>query len=726
MGQSYKGAEASFIDNAMFKLPYELMAQVIEKKDKAVQQDLDSAIALKDKLKAQALKVDQPALKQKILDYTQRIDDITSGIKSNVMDYSKFSDQTNQLSRDITQDWTMGDIYNMEANRTAYLENVKAIDDAAKKDPEKFRAGQADALKAAALAKYQGYKNAETGEYNTYRDATLYGTDPLTEHVDKAMKGAVGEFEEIETDNESGMWRIKRHDKWQGWKPMTELKPIWNSYLQNNPNIDLALGQVEELGLGNRKQEETQAFNYLFSKYGKRKVLSSDSQTLSELGKIQETERVKEPDTMIVKDKVVVTTDTSTGASVFKTISQANGEIKGVQTEISKNLNPNLPEKTRAAILKGDPTAIRAYFDDPETAEKYIKQFDDAYLKKNMAKGAINAYNQDRKEKGLSLIPTNPSKWSAKDTENFNLYQGKKGVGTIAEVKGAFSFPVGTTKTTRDAYQKSAENEFLNGQQTFVLKRPVPSLKYQSAKVMPYDPNNPATKSTVKGNMKVTYQGKDYWYNVNPNFWNVDMNKDPRSVAITVKDNKGKMVTKQVALNKIGLKNVVMYEPVSGGEISTTWLNNNKHVEYVQDSGSGTFIYGANPDKPGERVKMSTDQDSFIPSTVKGQKGNFVGRGYIKMGGSGEGLDFEYDSDRISTEKMRQQQERDEQDSRISLQKSKGGFDKSYHDEFNFEGTQAVIRDGKFYLMNTQGQLQEIENKETQKRMEKESLFRRD
>lgn len=728
MGQSYKGAEATFIDNAMFKLPYELMAQVIEKKDKGVQQDLDAAVALKDKLKAQALKVDQPALKQKILDYTQRIDDITAGIKGNVMDYSRFSDQTNQLSRDITQDWTMGDIYTMESNRTSYLENVKELEDAYKKDPSKFRAGQLEALKAAALAKYKGYKNPETGEYNTYTDATLYGTDPLTEHVDKAMKGAVGEFQEIETDNESGMWRIKSHDKWQGWKPLTELKPIWDSYLKNNPNIDLALGQVEELGLGNRKQEETKAFDYLFSKYGKRKVLESDSKTLSEEGKLKTAKKIAEPDMLIVKDEVVTTTNTSTGASLFKTVSQANSDIKNIQTEISQKLSNNIPEKVRSAILKGDPTAIRAYFNDPETAEKYINQFNDAYVKKNMAKGAINGYNQYRKEKGLSLLPTNPSKWTQKDTENFNLYQGKKGIGATAVTTGAFSFPEGTTKATRDQYQKTVEQEYLNGEQTFTLNSPVPSIKYKSARVMPYDPNNPASKNIVKGNMKVTYQGKDYWYNVNQNYWNRDTADGTNypSVGIPVKTKGGKTETKQIPLNKIGLKNVVMYEPVVGGDISMTWLNNNGHMESVQDSDKGTFIYGANPEKPGEKVKLSTDQNSFTPSTIRNQKGNFTGRGHINMGSSGEGLSFTYDSDRVSTEKMRQQQQRDEEDSKLSLQQSKGGFDKNYYDEFNFEGTKGIIKDGKYYLMNTQGQLQEIQNKETRKRMEKESLLKRD
>ena len=36
MGQFYKGAEATFIDDAMYKPPYELMAAVIDKKDKVI------------------------------------------------------------------------------------------------------------------------------------------------------------------------------------------------------------------------------------------------------------------------------------------------------------------------------------------------------------------------------------------------------------------------------------------------------------------------------------------------------------------------------------------------------------------------------------------------------------------------------------------------------------------------------------------------------------------
>ena len=63
MGQFYKGTEATFLDDAMFKLPYELMGTVIDKKDKEIQEDIDTRNALSDLLKAQGLKPDAPLLR---------------------------------------------------------------------------------------------------------------------------------------------------------------------------------------------------------------------------------------------------------------------------------------------------------------------------------------------------------------------------------------------------------------------------------------------------------------------------------------------------------------------------------------------------------------------------------------------------------------------------------------------------------------------------------------
>jgi len=51
MGQFFKGTEATFIDDAMFKLPYELMGAVIDKKDKAIDDTIGQYQGYLDKLK---------------------------------------------------------------------------------------------------------------------------------------------------------------------------------------------------------------------------------------------------------------------------------------------------------------------------------------------------------------------------------------------------------------------------------------------------------------------------------------------------------------------------------------------------------------------------------------------------------------------------------------------------------------------------------------------------
>ena len=64
MGQFYKGTGADFLDDAMFKLPYEMIAKVIDKKDKDVDDAVTSNNEIAALLKAQAMKIDDPALRK--------------------------------------------------------------------------------------------------------------------------------------------------------------------------------------------------------------------------------------------------------------------------------------------------------------------------------------------------------------------------------------------------------------------------------------------------------------------------------------------------------------------------------------------------------------------------------------------------------------------------------------------------------------------------------------
>jgi hypothetical protein len=335
MGQFFQGAEATFIDDAMYKMPYELVGTVIDKKDKKIQEDIDTTVSLLDALKAQAMQVDEPALQNIIKGYEKRVEDIVTGIRSDVLNSDRFLEQTRKLGREITQDWSTGDVSKIQGNREAYIQNVKMIREAAKANPENFRHGQEEALIQKAYNDYLGYKDATTGEYRTYQSQNLAGTAPISEHVEKAIKGAFGEFEEIETDNETGGLRIKINDKWQGFLPQ-DLADIFSNYIKSNPNIETALAQREVLGLSSRDEELQAGLDFMVSKYSKRKIKEARSTTLSEKGRMDYAQKLKEQENA---SKAIL------GMSeFFDTTGNTNKDVYEEQPVLDKNGKPLVDE----------------------------------------------------------------------------------------------------------------------------------------------------------------------------------------------------------------------------------------------------------------------------------------------------------------------------------------------------------------------------------------------
>lgn len=136
MGQFYTGTEATFLDDAMFKLPYELMGQVIDKKDKAVDDTLakyEDQLAL---LKADVLEQDSPEARKKLLEYQNQIDSAVQNIIKDPMNYQNYSSQLNTIKRNMTSDWSsQGVIGIMENNKKEYAKRMKQLDDWAEKNP---------------------------------------------------------------------------------------------------------------------------------------------------------------------------------------------------------------------------------------------------------------------------------------------------------------------------------------------------------------------------------------------------------------------------------------------------------------------------------------------------------------------------------------------------------------------------------------------------------------
>jgi hypothetical protein len=155
MGQFYRGTEATFIDDAMFKLPYELMGQVIDKKDKAIDDTIGQYQSYLDKLKADVLEQDSPELRATIQQYQTRIDSAIQGITSDPMNYQKYTPQLNTLGRDITNTWSStGKVGSMEANKKKVLTEYDTLDKLAKE--KGYSADYISAEKRKILEKYKG------------------------------------------------------------------------------------------------------------------------------------------------------------------------------------------------------------------------------------------------------------------------------------------------------------------------------------------------------------------------------------------------------------------------------------------------------------------------------------------------------------------------------------------------------------------------------------------
>jgi len=155
MGQFYKGTPAEFLDDKMYKAPYELMGAVIDKKDKAIDDTITQYQGYLDKLKADVLEQDSPELRATIQQYQTRIDNAVQGITSDPMNYQKYTPDLNTLGRDITNTWSStGKVGTMEANKKKVLAEYDTLEKLAKE--KGYTADYLTAEKRRILEKYKG------------------------------------------------------------------------------------------------------------------------------------------------------------------------------------------------------------------------------------------------------------------------------------------------------------------------------------------------------------------------------------------------------------------------------------------------------------------------------------------------------------------------------------------------------------------------------------------
>jgi hypothetical protein len=204
MGRFYETSQPHFIDNKMYQAPAELMANVIMNKEKAVDDTIASANSYLEKLKAESLIQDTPALQKRIADYEGKISGIVENIQANPMEYNKYTGDITKLGRDISADWTTGPIGTMQNNKKKAEAEIQILNDHLKAHPE-------DANYVAIKKKeiFSGYENGLG-----YNDATKQSTGTLKvdgtyyhpEFDDKFLAQMKAKGKKVERDSVSGAW----------------------------------------------------------------------------------------------------------------------------------------------------------------------------------------------------------------------------------------------------------------------------------------------------------------------------------------------------------------------------------------------------------------------------------------------------------------------------------------------------------------------------------------
>ena len=246
MGRFYQTTAPEFVDDAMFKLPYEQMGAVLLAKDAKVGDDIEAATALGELLKAQGLKVDEPRLNQKIQEYEDGIFSTVDYIKGNVLNYDP--GEITKLQRTIHEDFTRGEIAAIQSNKAAFDADMAMWREKQKKNPELYTDKYISQLASQSLGRYKGIGYEGPNKYNTYSGLDATAMPDMNKWVDEALKDALPNFKSITRDTDTGRWLVTQGNS---TKEMSEqdLNTILQTRLGGDVNLQAALKQRSDFGM---------------------------------------------------------------------------------------------------------------------------------------------------------------------------------------------------------------------------------------------------------------------------------------------------------------------------------------------------------------------------------------------------------------------------------------------------------------------------------------------
>lgn len=246
MGQYYKTSKPTFVDDFMYKPPYELYKEVIQSKDKQIDEGLASTADLDKYLNFNSLEFDQQEAENEKLKYISQIEDLSNKIKQDPINFQKYSQDIYKLQKDLNTNYTTGKIGVIRGDYDKYIKFEE--------DHKKFKEKDAARYTAGRNAFYEEARKRRQDPNGVGYKESVWDSEQLQETKDfrKGFLDAVKQMRPDVTPINSSSAKGGYLFQVNGTKEVLSEEQVVNlmrSYITSTPNIEDYLRQSERIKL---------------------------------------------------------------------------------------------------------------------------------------------------------------------------------------------------------------------------------------------------------------------------------------------------------------------------------------------------------------------------------------------------------------------------------------------------------------------------------------------
>ena len=363
MGRGFKSAPGTFVENAMFKLPADIMMKTLGKIDESIDENLDTAQLYGDKLdEIKAMQIDNPAVNEAINSLNTEMDDLTQSVLDDPAGHRKLTGKFRSLSRKIDKSLNRGMLGAAQGNMTKSEELDKELDSKA----NILGLEQIDLIKKSRSQGYSNQGGLNFQEDGTYNDIANFQGAGVQKVDDKTIiSDVITGFEKTSTTDTrvKGSNLVTDSDSYFDQDKLSEAASSataegtgWYDYNVNMINLEanvngeeLTEEEVEE-EINARRARVTQ--DILTKKSG---TTTKDSKTPITTGSKAPTVPANQRPGSEVKAVVFLDKSKNVGADIARDLGEGADSVKiqnqfeSTDKKVQESLNNN-----PIAIMKGD------------------------------------------------------------------------------------------------------------------------------------------------------------------------------------------------------------------------------------------------------------------------------------------------------------------------------------------------------------------------------------